>query len=170
MIAVSDEDPYLDRKSLDDIIKDLAVEPFNKCRWEKCLWTFAEKVDHSILAKMSRAVLKKYACTDDELLSERVSYLVDDIETFLSMSSAASMYVFFSKASFLSPSFVLSLCLISLEYNRQTQLRKEKISSKTRRRQTTTKRNRRFNWMRILTNVPRRMISSRKLSVPVNRN
>lgn len=32
MVVLSDEDKHLDRKLLDGLIKDLAVEPFNKCR------------------------------------------------------------------------------------------------------------------------------------------
>lgn len=98
---------------------------------------------------MSNAVIKKYACNHEELLTDRVSYLVDDIETFLSMSSAASMYVFQWFR------FLFSLCLISLEYNRQTRQRvkEEKISYENR-RTTTPKRSPRFNWMKILFDVP----------------
>lgn len=62
---------------------------------------------------MATAVIKRYACNHNELLTDRVSYMVDDIETFLSMSSAASMYVF---QWFL---FFFPLYLISLERNRQ---------------------------------------------------
>ncbi len=32
MIVLSNEDKHLDKKLLDALIKDLAVEPFNKCR------------------------------------------------------------------------------------------------------------------------------------------
>lgn len=32
MVIVSEEDKHLDRKLLNALIKDLAVEPFNKCR------------------------------------------------------------------------------------------------------------------------------------------
>jgi hypothetical protein len=48
------------------------------------------------LAKMANAVIKKYACNHNELLTDRVSYVADDIETFLSMtfmSPAATMFV-----------------------------------------------------------------------------
>ena len=63
---------------------------------------------------MATAVIKRYACNHNELLTDRVSYMVDDIETFLFMSSAASMYGFQWFLFFFSP-----LCLISLECNRQ---------------------------------------------------
>ncbi len=32
LVVLSDEDKMLDKKLLDALIKDLAVEPFNKCR------------------------------------------------------------------------------------------------------------------------------------------
>jgi hypothetical protein len=45
---------------------------------------------------MANAVIKKYACNHNELLTDRVSYVADDIETFLSMTfmlPAATMFV-----------------------------------------------------------------------------
>jgi len=46
---------------------------------------------------MANAVIKKYACDHNELLTDRISYVANDIETFLSMalvSPAATMFVF----------------------------------------------------------------------------
>ncbi|CAF1405410.1 unnamed protein product [Adineta ricciae] len=65
MMVVSDEDRFLNRKLLDELIKDLAVEPFNK-------------------SNIANAVIRKYACNHDELLTDRVSHVADDIETFVS--------------------------------------------------------------------------------------
>ncbi|UJR08956.1 hypothetical protein I4U23_013208 [Adineta vaga] len=67
MVIVSEEDKFLDRKLLNALITDLAVEPFNKFN-------------------MANAVIKKYACTQDELLTDRVSFVADDIETFVSLA------------------------------------------------------------------------------------
>ncbi|CAF4748072.1 unnamed protein product [Rotaria socialis] len=65
MVVLSDEDKNLDATLLEALVKDLAVEPFNKLN-------------------MANGVIKKYACDHDELLSDRISYVVDDIETFIS--------------------------------------------------------------------------------------
>ena len=49
------------------------------------------------LAKMPNIALKNYACNHRELLTDRVSYIADDIEIFLSMTSmlpSATMFVF----------------------------------------------------------------------------
>jgi hypothetical protein len=46
---------------------------------------------------MANGVIKKYSCDHIELLTDRISYVADDIETFLSMtlmSPAATMFVF----------------------------------------------------------------------------
>ncbi len=46
---------------------------------------------------MPGAVIKKYACDHNELLTDRINYVANDIETFLSMaftSPAATMFVF----------------------------------------------------------------------------
>ncbi|CAF1524998.1 unnamed protein product [Rotaria sp. Silwood1] len=67
MVILSEEDKHLDRKLLDALIKDLAVESFNK-------------------SSMANAVIKKYSCDHNELLTDRISYIVNDIETFLSMA------------------------------------------------------------------------------------
>lgn len=41
---------------------------------------------------MPNNIIKKYACDQTDLLTERVSYVADDIETFLSMSPSVTMY------------------------------------------------------------------------------
>jgi hypothetical protein len=67
-----------------------------------------------ILANMANTVIKKYACDHNELLTDRISYVANDIETFLSMaliSPAATMFVFFN-------GFFLSFSLVSTEHNR----------------------------------------------------
>ncbi|CAF1286353.1 unnamed protein product [Adineta steineri] len=66
LVILSEEDKVLDKNLLDALIKDLAVEPFNK-------------------SNMANAVIKKYACNHNELLTDRISYVANDIETFLSM-------------------------------------------------------------------------------------
>jgi hypothetical protein len=46
---------------------------------------------------MPGAIIKKYACDHNELLTDRINYVANDIETFLSMaftSPAATMFVF----------------------------------------------------------------------------
>jgi hypothetical protein len=66
---------------------------------------------------MANVVIKKYACDHNELLTDRISYVVNDIETFLSMaliSPAATMFVSFS-GFFLS--FFYVVFLVSLEQN-----------------------------------------------------
>ncbi|CAF1233072.1 unnamed protein product [Adineta ricciae] len=65
MMVVSDEDKFLNRKLLNGLIKDLAVEPLNK-------------------SNIANTVIRKYACNHDELLTDRVSNVADDIETFVS--------------------------------------------------------------------------------------
>jgi hypothetical protein len=69
---------------------------------------------------MANAVIKKYACDHNELLNDRISYVANDIETFLSMAfispAAATTLVFnwLLSAFFLHFSFFL---LIGLEHN-----------------------------------------------------
>ena len=68
---------------------------------------------------MANTVIKKYACDHNELLTDRVSYIADDIETFLSMtrlSPAATMYLYFNGFILF---YISSFFLIILESNRQ---------------------------------------------------
>jgi uncharacterized membrane protein SpoIIM required for sporulation len=82
---------------------------------------------------MANVVIKKYACDHNELLTDRISYVVNDIETFLSMaliSPAATMFVSFS-GFFLS--FFYVVFLVSLEQNqfhRQQQQKKKRKEKK----------------------------------------
>ena len=50
----------------------------------------------SFVANIANTVIRKYACNHDELLTDRVSHVADDIETFVSAalkSPAATLYV-----------------------------------------------------------------------------
>lgn len=115
----------------------------------------------SYLANMHNAVIKKYACTHDELLTDRISYVADDIETFVSSalkSPAATMFVFIW-----FPPFLFFLCFslqISSDrkhFHRQEQRKKKRQNLP--KRSGTNKRNLTLNWTKTHTDAQPPMIS-----------
>ena len=127
-----------------------------------------------LLASMSNAVLKKYSCDHAELLTERISSVANDIETFQKtttsfLSPSATMFVFLSFSPFFSSWGFTRLSLSIWSEHRQRTNEKEKRSL-VKGKITAKRHNHKMNSIRMLTNVRPRTISSRTPLVHVSRN